>query len=123
MEKPVVGQVLYSLNVGNAARHREQKLTPVKVTKVGRKYFTCCPEGGGFYSETKYRIDSWSQHTDYLADSALYKTKQGWKDEKECHLIRGFFRTFFDYRGGCDKLPLDILRKVKDLVEPYDSSE
>lgn len=26
MEKPEVGQTLYSLNVGNSARHRKQKL-------------------------------------------------------------------------------------------------
>ena len=37
--KPVVGQVLYSLNVGNAARNCGQVLTPVTVVSVGRKYF------------------------------------------------------------------------------------
>lgn len=40
-EKPKVGDVLYSLSIGNASRFTEQKLTQVKVTKVGRKYFHC----------------------------------------------------------------------------------
>lgn len=38
---PQVGQTLYSLNIGNAARNCEQKLKPVIVRKVGRKYFEC----------------------------------------------------------------------------------
>ncbi len=48
MRKPTVGETLYSLNIGNATRGKVQKLTPVKVLKVGRKYFTtgveCGPE-------------------------------------------------------------------------------
>lgn len=41
MGKPKLGDILYSLNINNAARNVKQELTEVTVTKVGRKYFTC----------------------------------------------------------------------------------
>ncbi len=56
MVKPAVGQVLYSLNVGNAARGRERVLTPVVVIKVGRKYFTCRPEGKDSWADVQYHL-------------------------------------------------------------------
>lgn len=58
-KKPEVGQVVYSLNVGNAARNREQVLTPLKVTKVGRKYFTALEDGYPDHLSVQFHIDSW----------------------------------------------------------------
>lgn len=67
---PKIGDRLFSLNIGNAARRSKQELTPVIVTNVGRIYFYACREG--FYSVVnKHRINNWQQHSEYLADSKL----------------------------------------------------
>lgn len=76
--KPEVGQTVYSLNVGNAARNCEQKLTPIVVTKVGRKYFTC----GEGWQATRYYIEDWCEKTNYSANTSLYESPKEWEDEK-----------------------------------------
>src|ERR1017187_3968452 len=92
--KPVVGQTLYSLNVGNAARNRPQALTTVVVTSVGRKFFTTQVEGRK-YSETKYRLDNWSEVTHYIPDTHLYLCEQDWIDEKERGALMSFCEEAF----------------------------
>ena len=69
--KPIVGQKLYSLNVGNAARGRAQFLTEVEVIKVGRKYFSCKEVGG--WQDFEYRLSDWGQKTNFSATSFLYE--------------------------------------------------
>lgn len=79
---PGVGETLYSLNVGDAARNREQVLTPVVVRKVGRKYFEASPAEQP-HLITQYRLSDWGEHSDYSARSRLYRTPKEWEDEKE----------------------------------------
>jgi len=115
--KPVVGEILYSLNVGNSARRTEQKLTPVEVVSVGRKYFTV--------SEQKYKksphmhptfhISNWYQKADYTADAALYESPQEWEDEKESQSISSFIAQSFRY--GNTTLPLSALRQIKQIID------
>lgn len=78
--KPIVGETLYSLNIGNAARYSDQKLTPVVVSKVGRKYFYADRINSSF--STKYHLDSWVEATNYCANSKLYETEEEWADDK-----------------------------------------
>lgn len=111
-EKPRVGQILYSLNVGNAARFGEQKLRPVEVTKVGRKYFTC---GSGIWG-TQYYIDGWAQKTEYSANTRLYATEAEWEKEKEKNNLSGKMREFFN-RDGERKLSLEQLRAIDEVIE------
>ena len=115
MYKPEVGQTLYSLNVGNSARGVEQKLTPVKVTKVGRKYFTCAKEDSSF--ETQYHLEDWSQKTEYSAGSALYTNPEEWEDEKERTSLRDGMSNFFGWSGDCRKLTLAQLREINKIIE------
>ena len=113
-EKPVVGQALYSLNVGNRARHREQVLTPVKVVKVGRKYFTTEIEGGRFPDPTQFHISDWLEKSDYMAGQRLYATKQEWLDEKESGKITALVRRAFARTSP--RLPLDTLRQIQAVL-------
>jgi hypothetical protein len=114
-EKPEVGQTLYSLNVGNAARGCEQKLTPVIVAKVGRKYFTCSEEDSWF--EAQYHLDSWRQKTDYCASSQLYTSIKEWEDERDAAVICRKIVDAFQYGKNHLSLPLDVLRKIDALIE------
>ncbi len=115
-QKPEVGQRLYSLNIGNAARRAEQKLSPVRVTKVGRKYFTCCPDGGSRWQETQYHIDGWYEKTEFSANSILYLNTQGRKDEIESQTICDFVWKIFEYGHNYKKIPLDQLRAINQII-------
>ena len=110
MDKPKVGQTLYSLNTGY--RYRVSELEPVTVTKVGRKYFTI---GEGWRAQQFY-IDTWQQKTDYTSDIALYASPQEWEDEKETSEICSLIYTTFRYGNNPNKISLDKLRKIKDLI-------
>ena len=112
-DKPKVGDILYSLNVGNAARNTEQVLTPVEVTKVGRKYFYA----GEGWRETQYHIDDWCENTNYSARSLLYKTEQEWYDEKESTAICRYISKSFDYSRNKLGLSLDQLRRIEAITK------
>lgn len=109
---PTVGQVLYSLNVGNAARYVPQALTPVVVTKIGRKYFTA----GEGYRAKQYHVDTWRQKTEYSVDSVLYESEQAYADEKEGREICGRLGLAFEYGQNINRLSLDTLRQIDRLI-------
>ena len=112
MRKPEVGETLLSLNILNTARNSEQVLTPVVVTKVGRKYFTA----GEGLKEAKYRLSDWRQVTDYSPDSCLYESEQEFEDEKEYRVLAGALREAFKYGRRTQWLSLEALRKIHAIV-------
>lgn len=114
--KPVVGQILYDLNVGNAARStRPQVLTQVVVANVGRKYFRCAPVEGSYRPETTYHIEDWRPNTVYSAAHRLFKSSQEWEDEKEAAQIYEEIRKEFGHYGPCN-IPLETLRVIRELI-------
>ena len=112
MRKPEVGETLFSLNIGNAARNSEQVLTPVVVAKVGRKYFTV-REG---WKETKYRLSDWLQVTDYSPDSCLYESEQEWEDETLSRVLAGAIGEAFKYGRNIRALPSVALLQIFLIV-------
>ena len=123
MKKPEVGQTLYSLNVGNAARRRPQILTPVVVTKVGRKYFTCKPEVGNKWQEVQYHLDGWYEKTDCIPDSVLYINPQEWEDVNETNRICNMIGNAFRYGHNKSKLSLQQLRAIEQVIVEGDRDE
>lgn len=119
MSKPVVGQRLFSLNIGNYARNKTQSLTPVLVVSVGRKYFKCVPEGSGStsWNSTEYHLGTWREKTDYSATSCLYESAQAWEDEKESSAIANEIREAFRYASPT--LPLASLRQIQSILHQH----
>jgi hypothetical protein len=111
MRKPIVGETLFSLNVGNSARDCNQVLTPVTVKSVGRKYFTVI---GKYGWEIKYHLDTWGEVSDYRADSRLYETEKEWKDEKEATDLHRKIKEHFVYKK---RLSLEQLRAINKIME------
>ena len=114
--KPILGETLYSLEAGNAARgNKSPKLTPVKVVKVGRKFFDC--EGSeGSYTNKTYHLDTWYQKTDYLANSQLFETIQEHMDQKErAELIFNIRWCFNSGSNVTEQISLENLRKISAL--------
>ena len=118
-QKPKVGDILYSLNVGNAARHEEQKLTKKLVVKVGRKYFYVAkPE----YAErdnmwTAFWIKNWRQKTDFSETESLYGSKREWEDHRESAAICRKVIDAFEYGRNNWDLSIDQLRKIEAIME------
>lgn len=117
-DKLTIGQTIYSLNIGNAAINCEQKLTPVKVTKIGRKYFTVVKEGWEKYtsSHKQYYINTWRENTIYSPNSQLYLSKQDWADDKEYKELRKNIENIFRYYTN-QNLTLNKLREIKKIIE------
>ena len=116
--RPSVGQLLFRLNIGNNARRREQELTPVTVSSVGRKYFTVA--GGEYGLETKHCIDGWLEECGgYSPGYALYESEQAWADEKEQDALTIKIRKALDY--GCKQLPLETLKAIEGMIWPNTS--
>ena len=114
--KPIVGETLYSLNIGNAVRLREQVLTPVKVLSVGRKYFKCAADGWE-HSPTEYRLENWVQRTEYSADSQLFESERAWIDEKEASDLHKRIVAAFSLYPRRELIPLEKLRAINSILE------
>lgn len=114
-QKPQVGQTLYSLNIGNNARYCEQRLIPVVVSKVGRKYFTV-KQARPYSMETEYHLDDWVEKTEYCPNSRLYISEQEWAEEKEARELCQHFADVFRYGRNSYNLPIDALRAIAVIV-------
>lgn len=119
--KPTVGQKLFCLNVGNAARNVPQVLTPVIVTSVGRKYFTTKTEEK-YPRNIDYHLDTWQEKTQFSKNSHLYLTEQEWLDETETQNICDEISHSFHYGKNGKNLPLATLRQIKQLIDSVDKS-
>lgn len=120
--KPIVGETLFGLNVGNAAINRPQTLTPVVVKKVGRKYFTCGPpDSDSRFLESTHYIDSWREKTEYSQTRRLYENEQEWADERESLKLTEEIRRVFCGYGHCG-LKLDALRAIKAILDQHEHS-
>ena len=122
MSELKVGQILYSLNVGNAARNKEQVLIPVVVTKIGRKYFTAQIENKD-YTSTQYRIDSMVENTNFSATSRLYISSNDYYNEKESSEICRELWGFFEYGHNKNNLSIDCLREIRRIVSANDTKK
>lgn len=117
--KPKVGQIIYSLNIGNeVSKYSPQELTEVVVRKVGRKYFYAGRPDWPERMDKKYFISSWSQQNGgYMPTSALYETQQEWLDEKEKNdLFRMIRKDYFSTFREKD-INLEKLRKIRDILD------
>lgn len=116
--KPTIGETLYSLNVENAARNTPQVLTPLKVTKVGRKYFTL----GEGWQEAQFHLSSWKENSDYTPSHRIYETEQSYKDEKEEGEISNRIYKAFEYGRNTQEIPLSKLREIDQMLTVAPSS-
>lgn len=116
-QKPIVGLRLYRLNIGNNARHVPQALTPVLVTKCGRKYFTVARNDGPYPCESRHMVDGWAQENGgYSANYALYESEQEWADERDHTQLTAKLRAAFAHGSEC--FPLDVLKAVETILWP-----
>lgn len=114
--KPFVGQILYSLNINNAARNGEQKLTPVTVTKIGRKYFECARQDGG--AKVEYHLDTWAENIGNgpCRNSELYETVDEWEREKLITKAVKLFKSEFSSCSAPDWLTCEVAQKLLGVI-------
>ena len=115
MDRPEVGQTVYSLNVGNAARRAEQELTPYVVSKVGRKYFYAGPEGCSDWALLKYEIETWLETTEYSVTSRLFPSTEEYQRDRRREEILSEIKAFFREFGRCH-LSLDQCERIAAII-------
>lgn len=116
---PKVGQTLYQLNIGNAARNCKQELNPVVVKKVGRKYFTCGVAGKEDFWDIKFHKENWREVTNYSPDYCLYESCQEWEQEKEAGDIYDHVMKFFYHKRGSYSMAIEDLRAIDAIIKKY----
>lgn len=80
--KPQIGETLYGLNIGNASRRGvEQKLTPMVVTAVGRKFFNLKKKDGMSLSISTL-IHGGKKPIAVKTISSMRQNKNGWMKKK-----------------------------------------
>ncbi len=116
MDKPEVGQQLFSLNVGNDARNKKQELTPVVVIKVGRKYFYTCLRGHEDceWMHKKYHIKGWGQASECSQTSQIYKSAEDWNNKKRRDDLDRIISEKFRY--GAREVSLSQLERVFAII-------
>lgn len=119
-----VGLRLFRLNVGNNARHVPQVLTPVVVTKVGRKYFWVKRERTdnqpwGF--ESRHLVECWTEDNGgYTPNYALYESEQEWADSKERICLAAKIKSELQWDR---EYSLETLRAIANIMWPVKSVE
>lgn len=112
MNKLEVGQVIWTLNVGNAARRCGQELTERVITKVGRKYFYI----EVFRRKVKFEIETLEECSDYTSDYKVYINKQDYFNEiKKRELLTGI-RGILTPQFGVSKVSLDTVISVAKIL-------
>jgi len=115
-DKPVVGQKMFTLNIGNRARNCEQKLTEVVVTKVGRLYFTVKKDLDS-YCEEQFHLSDWKQKTSCSRDHEIFATENEWEDMKKSKDICGHIRMYFKYGDNSKNLSISQLERIKAILD------
>ena len=101
---------MFSLNIGNNARHVPQVLKPANVSKVGRKYFSVKMQGQ-HPMEREYHVEDWRERSKYSAGTRLYESEEAYMAEKETAVIwRELRHVFSTYTTSGFDLPR--LRKI-----------
>lgn len=110
MNKLTVGQTVYLKPINNAARGSSEIRQEV-ITKIGKKFFYAGERNERFYIETMFH-DAGEYSSRYKA----YLSVQTITEEKEANVLNDFICNYFSYKGT-PRLPLDKLRKIKEIIE------
>lgn len=116
MSKFEVGQKVWTLNVNNAARRVERKLTERELVKVGRKYFYLKEYG----REIKFDIETLEEFTDYTSDYKVYLDPQDWEDEKTSGELISKIKLILYPQFRSSGVSLDKLRSIAKILEIED---
>jgi len=116
--KPEVGQTLYSLDVSYVTRPDGAKLSEVRVTKVGRKYFSCNPIEylDRPHLARQYHLDDWREKSDYSVRTLLYTDPSVWEQEKEVNALYAYARLAFGGYSPSEQHTLEKLREIKAIL-------
>ena len=112
-EKLKVGQKVFVMRIGNAARGlKEPKITEEIISVVGNKYFKL----EGFRRE-RFNIETMlNDGKGYISNYAVYLTMQEIQDENEYCDLQKKMMTYFDHYSSY-KPTLDQLRRINSIVE------
>lgn len=110
LPKPKVGQVLHQFPL---LRGDKATLSPVVVTRVGRRYFTCSPESDpSEMAGIEYDLETWQERGDPCG-SRLYPSPQAHADEVEARAICRELGDWFYLGSNRRQVELATLRRIR----------
>ena len=108
-----VGQTVYSLPIGNAARRGTQELTPHIVTKVGRKYFYY----EQYSRDVKISLEDFCEYAgEYTSSAKVYLSEQEWADDKVAYKLLEEVQRRLGMRSSKD-LTITQLNTILSILE------
>lgn len=116
MRKPKVGDTVVIEPIGNEARYGNKEPIEIKVSKVGRKYFSVEHKNKWERAGLQFNIADWRQKTDCSACWICHESMQSYLDKIERVKINTFLSNKFDWRNRHD-LSLDQLRRIKAIFD------
>lgn len=120
--KPTVGEKLWMVTTGNAARRCGPEGFSVTVMSVGRKYFTVSSDDyvKSPHMHSTFIIHTWREKTMFSPNHALYESEEEWQETVEAETIRNYIYNVFQYGGGKSKLiPIQDLRQIKGIIDSH----
>ena len=110
-----IGQTIYSLNIGNLERNVEQKLTPMIVNKIGRKYFHASPIGWNNMSTT-FHIEDLKEKSDYMPEHKIYLNELEWEEDKLKQKLNTELKEYFNIYST-SSLSIDAMQKILTIIK------
>lgn len=109
MRKPIVGETLYAVWIGD--RRYKHDSREVTVAKVGRKYF----EVSGM--KCQFFIEDWTEKWEFGgSDWQLWESKELYEEYGELVKLNDTFKSLFG-GWGKPKITLDQARRIKEILD------
>lgn len=110
--KPKIGETLFLVDIGNLARDGRGRQRDCTVSRVGRKYFYVEYDSG----EIQFDLENWWEVTGgYIADYALYESRQEWKDKCQAAKYHAAIGKAFSSIGSITAT-LSQLKQVAEIL-------
>lgn len=117
-EKPTVGQLVFVRDTGDRLRSsKDHGVYPVRVKKVGRKYFTLEHKYSQIIDGDRFYLDTWKHDNKGSFESLIcYPKVEHHMDEISYRELYFSISESFDYTGT-RKYTLDQLIRIADILD------
>lgn len=121
-----VGQKVYIELMGNIGRRSSGRIEEWEITSVGRKYIKAGkPYNGQVWGDITFEFDEdrgiFVEKTNCSIDYFLYATRQKIEDKIERERLYDEIRRTFNNYIPTSNMTLECLRKIKNILNEYES--
>lgn len=117
-EKPEVGQLVFVRDTGDRLlSSKNHGVYPVRVKRVGRKYFTLEHKYSHILYGDRFYLDTWKHDNNGIFESLIcYPKVEHHMDEIAYRKLYLSISEAFDYTGSAPKYTIDQLRRIAAII-------